>query len=73
LWDRQYVASLGIFAAAAVFTMIGVASLLRWLGWVGAAGLLAIAGGFLVWFYWGPRPDLIPRGDGPKPDGPRND
>jgi hypothetical protein len=32
-----------------------------------------MAGGFLAWFYWGCRPDLIPRGDGPKRDGPRHD
>ena len=73
MWDRQYVSSLGIFAAAAVLTLIGIVSLLRWLGWAGIAGLLAIAGGFLVWFYWGPRPDLSPRRDGPEEDGPRDD
>jgi len=73
LWDRQYVASLGIFAAVAVLTSIGVVSVLSWVGWAGAAGLLAMVGGFLVWFYWGPRPDLVPRGDGTAPDGPRDD
>jgi hypothetical protein len=73
LWDRQYVSSLGIFAAAAVLTLIGILSLLRWLGWAGAAGLLAMTGGFLVWFYWGRRTDLIPRSDGSRRDGPRHD
>jgi hypothetical protein len=73
LWDRQYISSLGIFGVVAVVTLIGIESLLLWLGWAGGAGLLAIAGGFLAWFYWGPRPDLTPRGDDPERDGPRHD
>jgi len=38
-----------------------------WLGWAGAAALAAAAGGFLAWFYWGPRSDVTAAG----PAGPR--
>ena len=58
--DRQYVASLGLFALLAVTAVGGVVALAWVLGWAGAAGLLAVAGGFLGWFYWGPRADVKP-------------
>jgi len=73
LWDRQYVSSLGIFVVVAVVCLIGIMSLPLWLGWAGVAGILAIAGGCLAWFYWAPRPDLTPRGDEPEPDGTQHD
>jgi uncharacterized membrane protein len=73
LWDRQYVASIGIFVVVAVVTLIGIMSLLLWLRWAGVAGLTAIAGGFLAWFYWAPRPDLTPRDDETEPDGTQHD
>ena len=73
MWDRQYFSSLAISAAAAVATFAGVMSLLLWLGWAGLAGLVAIAGGFLAWFYWGPRPDLTRRGRGDELDGAGNE
>jgi hypothetical protein len=68
LWDRQYFTSLAIFVAAAIATLAGMVSLLYWLGWAGLVGLVTIAGGFLAWFYWGPRPDLTRRGRGGKFD-----
>jgi len=60
--DRQYYASLGMFALVAVVAVGGIVSFSWVLGWAGAAGLLAVVGGFLGWFYWGPRPDLNLRG-----------
>jgi hypothetical protein len=62
--DRQYFCSLVIFCVVGGVTIAGIVSLPYWLGWAGALGLLAIGGGFLAWFYWGPRPDLKPRGPG---------
>lgn len=62
--DRQYLCSLVVFAVVAGVAIAGIVSLPYWLGWAGAVGLLAIAGGFLAWFYWGPRADLKPRGPG---------
>jgi hypothetical protein len=58
--DRQYYASLGLFALVAVATVGGIMCFCWLLGWAGAAGLLAIVGAFLGWFYWGARPDLRP-------------
>ncbi len=60
--DRQYFTSLGITALAAIVTVGGIVSFSWALGWAGAAGLLAVVGGFLGWFYGGPRPDLNPKG-----------
>jgi len=60
--DRLYCASLGMSALAAIVTVGGIVSFSWALGWAGAAGLLAAVGGFLGWFYWGPRPDLNPKG-----------
>jgi len=62
--DRQYYASLAMFAVVALLGVGGLVSLGWLLGWAGAAGLLALLGGFLGWFYWGPRPDMKPKGRG---------
>lgn len=56
--DRQYVSSLALSIAVLVLVLIGLAALPLWLGWPGVAVLVTIVGGFLAWFYWGPRPDL---------------
>jgi hypothetical protein len=60
--DRQFLASLAISGVAAAAALAGIVALPLWLGWAGLAGLGLTAGGFLGWFYWGPRPDLTPRG-----------
>ena len=60
--DRQYLVSLASFAGAAAVAFAGIVALMVWLGRAGLVGLLIIAGGILAWFYWGPRPDLQPRG-----------
>ena len=60
--DRQYLSSLAISAAVLVLVLIGLAAVPLWLGWAGAAAVGTAAGGFLAWFYWGPRPDLRPAG-----------
>jgi len=56
--DRQYVSSLALFVVVLVLVLVGLAAVPLWLGWAGVAALVTIAGGFLVWFYRGPRPDL---------------
>jgi uncharacterized protein (DUF58 family) len=66
LRDRQYVSSLALSIGILVLVLVGLAAVPLWLGWAGVAALVMIAGGFLVWFYWGPRPDLQPRDS---PDG----
>ncbi len=68
MWDRQYFTSLALFVFAAVTACAGVAFLLLFLGWPGLVALLAMAAGFLGWFYWGPRPDLKPRARGDRMD-----
>ena len=60
--DRQYASSLALFVVVLVSVLVGLAAVPLWLGWAGAAALVTIAVGFLVWFYWGPRPDLRPGG-----------
>jgi hypothetical protein len=35
-----------------------VAVMVTWLGWVGILVPAAVLGGFLLWFYCGPRPDV---------------
>lgn len=60
--DRHYVTSLALSLALAVLALLGIAAIPVWLGWPGVAALWAAVGGFLVWFYWGPRPDLRPGG-----------
>ena len=60
--DRQYFLSLAGFMGVAGLVFVGVVSLLVWLDCAGSVGLLAIVVGILSWFYWGPRPDLKPRG-----------
>ena len=60
--DRQYLASLAGFAGVAAVLFAGIVVLMVWLGCAGLVGLLTVAGGILAWFYWGPRPDLDPRG-----------
>ena len=60
--DRQYVSSLALSIAVLLLVLIGLVAFPLWLGWPGVAVLVAIVGGFLVWFYWGPRPDLRPGG-----------
>jgi len=60
--DRQYMASLALSGAVFIFGLAGIVMLSLWLGWLGALGLATVGGGFLVWFYWGPRPDLGPGG-----------
>ena len=62
MWDRQYLSSVMISAAVAITTISGIVSLLLWLGWLAVVGIPVMAGGFLAWFYWGPRPDLRLRG-----------
>ncbi len=69
--DRQYLSSLVLFVVALAAVLGGLAAVPLWFGWPGAAGLAATAGGFLVWFYWGPRSDLRPaarRAPGGRPD-----
>jgi hypothetical protein len=61
VWDRQYISSLAITLVAGFLFVGALVAMLAWLGWKGALGLLAIVGGFLLWFYCGPRPDLRPR------------
>jgi hypothetical protein len=61
LRDRQYVSSLALSIGVLVLVLVGLAAVPLWLGWAGVAILVMVAGGFLVWFYWGPRPDLQPR------------
>jgi hypothetical protein len=58
--DRQYVSSLAVSIGMLALGLVGLAAVPLWLGWPGAAALALIAGGLLVWFYWGPRPDLRP-------------
>ena len=60
--DRQYLSSFAISAAVFVLVPIGLAAVPFWLGWAGVAAVGTAAGGFLAWFYWGPRPDLRPAG-----------
>lgn len=60
--DRQYVSSLVLSIAVLALVLVGFAAVPFWLGWPGAAVLVAIVGAVLVWFYWGPRPDLRPSG-----------
>ena len=69
MWDRQYIVSFATTVAAGALGAGALAGLLVWLGWTGVAGLLAIVGGFLLWFYLGPRPDLRPSQG--KPEGYR--
>ena len=61
--DRQYALSLAVSAVVLALSLAALVSVPLWLGWGGAACLLTIAGGFLLWFYRGPRPDL-PAKDG---------
>jgi hypothetical protein len=60
--DRQYLSSLALSAAVLGAVLIGLAAVPLWLGWAGVAAVGTAAGGFLVWFYWGPRSDLRPGG-----------
>lgn len=64
--DRQYISSLSLSIGVLLLVLIGLAAVPLWFGWAGVTLLVTAAGGFLVWFYWGPRPDLRPRGS---PDG----
>jgi hypothetical protein len=67
--DRQYVSSLMIFASAVVGTLAAIVFLLVWLGWGGLVVVLTFPVVFLAWFYWGPRPDLAPKGKGHEIEG----
>ena len=58
--DRQYLASLALSVGVLVLVLVGLAALPLWLGWAGVTVVVAMAGGFLAWFYWGPRSDLSP-------------
>ena len=58
--DRQYVTSLALSIGVLALGLVGLAAVPLWLGWAGGAGLVLIVSGFLVWFYWGARPDLRP-------------
>jgi hypothetical protein len=69
VWDRQSISSLAITLVAGCLCVGALVAVLAWLGWKGALGLLAIVGGFLLWFYCGPRPDL--RSSQGKPEGYR--
>lgn len=66
MWDRQFLSSLAITLVAGAGAVGILAGIVLWLGWTGVLGLLAMVGGFVVWFYCGPRPDLraSPRGPG---------
>ncbi len=70
--DRQYIASLAGFAVGVVLALGGIVALLLWLGWAGAVPLVMIGGGALVYFYWGPRPDLRTDGRGGSADRQRD-
>ena len=70
--DRQYLSSLAISAAVVVAALGGIVSLAFWLGWGGVVGFMTIMGGFLTWFYWGPRPDLRSGEQDDELDGPEN-
>jgi hypothetical protein len=62
--DRQYAASLAGFTVSMLLALAGIVALPLWLGWAGAVPLVILCGGFLAYFYWGPRPDLRPSGCG---------
>jgi len=62
LRDRQYLSSLTLFVVVLALVLVGLAAVPVWLGCAGVTALVTIAGGFLAWFYWGPRPDLRPGG-----------
>jgi hypothetical protein len=68
--DRQYISSLATTVVGGSLWLGLLLTMLVWLGWKGLVGLLAFVGGFLLWFYRGPRPDLRPR-EG-KPGGHRS-
>jgi len=57
---RQYAVSLLVSGGIAAAVLSGLLLFVRWAGWAGAAGILSVAGIFLVWFYRGRRPDLGP-------------
>lgn len=59
--DRQYLASLALSAGVLVLVLVGLAAVPLWLGWAGVTVVATMTGGFLAWFYWGPRSDLRPR------------
>ena len=63
--DRQYVASLAMTVVVGSLWLGLLLTMLVWLGWKGVLGLLALVGGFLLWFYRGPRPDLGLRDENP--------
>lgn len=58
MWDRQYIRSLAISVVVGTIAFGLLVGALAWSGWKGALGLLAVGGGFLFWFYRGPRPDV---------------
>jgi uncharacterized protein (DUF58 family) len=47
-----------VSTAVAAGVLSGLFLFVLWAGWAGAAGILSLAGIFLVWFYRGRRPDL---------------
>ena len=56
--DRQYISSLVLTVVVGSLWLGLLLAVMVWLGWKGLLGLLALVGGFLLWFYWGPRRDL---------------
>ncbi|HSB71498.1 MAG TPA: hypothetical protein VLT62_19395 [Candidatus Methylomirabilis sp.] len=70
--DRQHLSSLAVSAAAVAVALGAIVSMAFWLGWRGAVGFLTILGGFLAWFYGGPRRDLTSRERSDERDGPGN-
>jgi hypothetical protein len=61
--EPRYAISLAVSAAVAAGVLSGLLLFVLWAGWAGAAGILSVAGIFLVWFYRGRRPDLGPGKD----------
>ncbi len=60
--DWQYIISLACFGVSVVLVLAGIVSMPLWLGWAGALPPAIICGGLVTYFYWGPRPDLRPKG-----------
>jgi hypothetical protein len=70
--DHQYVSSFAMTAGVLTVLLGGLVCVVLWMGWVVAAVLVTLAGGALLWFYRGPRPDLAPKTGDKTPDELKN-